>query len=372
MDDICCWNRPQSLLCTRHVNCNGNPRADHRPTDVTVTAALAPNEVIPDPLPRKCHSNSIVKMFYLKCEMLSPRGKKIAVWERASELCVCVCVSEHWVCLCAANCKQVRRCLLHYKPWSKYGPRSTRPIFYLRLIIVLFKSQCVCLCIVCAAAWNDCVSSCLSAFRMTSQICAISRNNNFDLPLVLVCWIPDVFVVRRHVSSSFFSRDLNQSAYTLGRTLAKSSPLCWLSTLPRKVRAVPFLPLFHSDRMEPNARREETPEREESNPSDVLWFYISCEWRWMNESISGIILRENSDPMCVWLRRAPAHKELGYCITASWVNRHTSDWLAGACSPSWIRLGSVLLTGSWRGSVCLCHAECHICSCASKRFTHTD
>lgn len=115
-----------------------------------------------NPWPRLYYSNSIFKMFYLKCETLSAGGKKIAVWDRASKRCdrECASIYESQMCLALSVLFQTTK--------SQNMGHAQHVSFYLYLVIGLFKSLCVCfklcmrLSIVCAAAWNECLSPSLA------------------------------------------------------------------------------------------------------------------------------------------------------------------------------------------------------------------
>ncbi len=107
------WWKANGVNLISHVD----PNADLIPRVVMVTLALTLNEVVRNSWARPNYSNSVFKMFYLKCETLSAGGKEIAVWDRASKQCDCVCECAG-ASMCAANRKWVWRCLFYYKPLS--------------------------------------------------------------------------------------------------------------------------------------------------------------------------------------------------------------------------------------------------------------
>lgn len=100
-----------------------------------------------NPCPRLYYSNSIFKMFYLKCETLSARGKKIAVWDRASKRCnrECASIYESQMCLALSVLFQTTK--------SQNMGHAQHVSFYLYLVIGLFKSLCVCVCFKCACVF---------------------------------------------------------------------------------------------------------------------------------------------------------------------------------------------------------------------------
>lgn len=99
-----------------------------RPTlsDVMITL----KDVVHDSWCRLYYSNTIFKMFYLKCETLSTGGKKIAAWDWPSSsvrVSICVCL---------------QRCLFYYKPLRHRIWVILNMSVFVCLVRGLFKSLC--------------------------------------------------------------------------------------------------------------------------------------------------------------------------------------------------------------------------------------
>lgn len=103
-----------------------DPKARPTLSDVMITL----KDVVHDSWCRLYYSNTIFKMFYLKCETLSTGGKKIAAWDWPSSsvrVSICVCL---------------QRCLFYYKPLRHRIWVILNMSVFVCLVRGLFKSLC--------------------------------------------------------------------------------------------------------------------------------------------------------------------------------------------------------------------------------------
>lgn len=146
---ICKGNVIFFSTCSASLVSYIDPKARPTLSDVMITL----KDVVHDSWCRLYYSNTIFKMFYLKCETLSTGGKKIAAWDwPSSSVRVSICVCLH-------------RCLFYYKPLRHRIWVILNMSVFVCLVRGLFKSLCAfhyaSLSIVCAITWSECL--CLSS-----------------------------------------------------------------------------------------------------------------------------------------------------------------------------------------------------------------